>query len=92
MVIVGKASADAEGTLFTSVICNGANGKAGATGKAGSVTVITKDAAGNVIDTVGELPHTGGNSGEDWAIGGIALLAIIGGGTAIYLTSRRRSA
>jgi LPXTG-motif cell wall-anchored protein len=94
VVIVGKASASAEGTLFTSVICNGINGKNGAAGKADQTTIVTKDANGNVISsqTVAGLPSTGGNGNLDWAIGGIALLAILGGGTAVYVTSRRKSA
>lgn len=73
---------------------NGTNGKNGAAGKAGQTTIVTKDANGNVISsqTVAGLPSTGGNGNADWAIGGIALLAIIGGGTAVYVTSRRKSA
>lgn len=89
MVIVGKASADAEGTLFTSVICNGTNGKAGATGKAGSVTVITKDAAGNVIDTVGELPHTGGSDLTWWLLG-VGGLVVVGGVASIVVLRRNQ--
>lgn len=104
--ITVKSSAQAEGALSFDTVCNGSNGKDGsngvngtngtdgkngAAGKAGTTTVITKDANGNTVSTIDGLPSTGANSGEDWSLGGIALLAVLGGGTAVYLSTRRKN-
>lgn len=61
---------------------NGADGKDGVT----KTVVVNQD---GTTTTVNSLPSTGGNSDQDWAIGGIAA-ALVAAGTGTVLYARRR--
>lgn len=96
VVITSKSSKDAEGALWTTIICNGvngtngSNGKNGAAGKNGTTTIITKDANGNTVSTIGNLPSTGADSNTEWMLGGIAAIALATGAGVLLWAGKRK--
>lgn len=70
---------------------NGVNGARGPAGKAGVTKTVIVNPDGTKVN-VPTLPHTGANSGQDWAIAGIAFAVMAAGGTLVVATRRRKGA